>query len=253
MMAGWETYAQVFGIYGSMMVFFIIIGYKILKRRRSRLSLTCSMFYFLVAGAFLINIVYRVIGLHEVNIILNTMTFFLGCLGLLFLLLFNQILLKSEKVFTAKKQAAYIIGYLVLLSLYFVFMANGQVGFQYEDISTTEIYTLADDPQLQEDLGVPVWKWPFAIYGLIITQIVYGWTMYTGIKLRKKMGNTQFAKKYTYNLIGEMLFDVVPVGTILVNTINSELGRTILPLVSLMVIPAAILVYKGLKSEKKKE
>ena len=245
---------QVYVIYGLLMIFMGYLGYKIISRKRTRLSITCALFYLIIVIMFAFNMAYRGINDHRLNIILNTLTFTLGMFGLLFLFLFNQILLKSEKVFTLKKQMIVILIWIALLSVFFILMANGHVAFEYEDPVTGEVlgqYTLADTESVPavRDRGQPIWTWTFGIYGLVITQGLYILIYLTASRLKKKMGDSKYARKYTYNIIGCLIFDVLPIGATLSNVYGGAM-RTIYLAASLLVIPGAILVYKGLKTEK---
>jgi hypothetical protein len=238
---------QTFLINGTIMVMFILMGLKIVSRKRTRLSITLAMFFLVEASGLLVNVLYRVIDDYEFNIIGNKITIFLNSLGVINLLCFNLMLLKSEKVFTLNKQLMITIGYAIALGVLF-FIPEG-VEWAYESgRGLTGYNTRATDPL---DVGVPVWSLYFGLYGLIVSQISFVFIISSAIQLYRSMGgsNSKFGKKYISNIIGILLFDVILAGNFLFNTWNDPTGRLALLIVSITIIPGALMVYWGLKKD----
>ncbi|MHA1584459.1 MAG: hypothetical protein ACTSVU_08780 [Promethearchaeota archaeon] len=228
---------QTFLVNGSIMLLFLFFGFKILTRHFTRKTVTLSFVFIIPAIGLLINILYRIFNNSEFNIIGNIITIVMTCFGLGFLYSFDMMLSKSEKTYTLFKQIMTHLLYLVLLCGLF-FIPNG-VTWDY----TNNIR------------GVPVWSVYFCIYGLTFSQLMVFLILYFGLKLYSQMGGkkSKYSKKFINTIIGIILLDIVIVGNFIFNTLNEPLGRTILLILSVCIIPSAIFLYVGLKTEKKKQ
>ena len=71
----------------------------------------------------------------------------------------------------------------------------------------------------------------------------------TGLKLKKKMGDTKFGKKYILFIYGTLLFDIMPIGATLANLINTPTARLAYLVSTVLTIPGAWLIYVGLRQE----
>ena len=56
---------QVFGIFGFVAAFFFYLGYKLISRKKTRLSYTCASFYLISAFGLILNIIQRIIDKHD--------------------------------------------------------------------------------------------------------------------------------------------------------------------------------------------
>ena len=109
---------QVYLIQGLVFLFFVYLSILILKRDKKRLNRIFSGFYILISLGLLFNFIYaplRSDDLVSVIEILNFVTNYCLLLGPIFLVVFQLILLKSEKVITEKKQLIIILSYSVVL------------------------------------------------------------------------------------------------------------------------------------------
>ena len=134
-------------------------------------------------------------------------------------------------------------GYALVLAVIF-FIPEG-VDWAFENGIGKDAYLARD----VEDVGVPIYSTVFGVYMLIVSQIAFIFIIYSAIELKKSMGDTKFAKKYIFNIIGILLFDIILFGNIISNTVNDPGLRGAFLIISIVVIPAAFMVYFGLKKE----
>ncbi|MHA1745645.1 MAG: hypothetical protein ACTSWW_06570 [Promethearchaeota archaeon] len=241
---------QTFLINGTIMIMFAIFGGLIMKRKRTRQTITLSAVFLVPAFGLLINILYRAIDSYAFNIVGNVITIYLTSFGLIHLFMFNLMLLKSGKAFTTFRQLLYTTLYGVLLAgLFVIGLQYGGVEWEYDGVAGLAGYLGRVTEPLE--VGVPVWSVPFMIYGLVISQLGAFAVLYTGIKLYRQMGGkgSKYSKKFIRSIAGVILMDVVVVGNFIFNTLNTGLGRTILLVMSICIIPAGFFLYFGLRQK----
>ena len=237
---------QVFLIYGVIFILFTFLGIKALIRKRTRVSITLSLVFLIPALGILANILYRAIDSYEFNLIGNVITITLSCLGLINIYFFMAIISDSQMGFSLGKQVGIFVIYAALLSVLF-FIPKG-VEFEYNGVPGIEGFNARSLDPL--DLGVPVWSTPFFLYGLILSQLVVGILIVTVAKQYRQFGGNIYGKKYIRTILGMILMDMAIVGSFVFNWLNTPLGRQINLFVGICIIPAAILLYLGLKEEK---
>ena len=237
---------QVYVIYGIIFLLFVVLGIKALIRKRTRVSITLSLVFLIPAVGILTNILYRALDSYEFNLIGNKITIVLSCLGLINIYFFMAIINDSQLAFTLRKQTLLFLGYAVLLSV--LFFIPDAVEFEYGGVAGIAGYDARSMDPL--DLGVPVWTTAFFLYGLILSQFVVGFLIFTAVKQYQRFGGNIYGKKYLRTILGMILMDAVIVGSFVFNWLNTPLGRTINLYIGICIIPAAILLYLGLKEEK---
>ncbi|MHA1745478.1 MAG: hypothetical protein ACTSWW_05735 [Promethearchaeota archaeon] len=237
---------QVYVIYGIIFFLFATLGIKALIRKRTRVSITLSLVFLIPAVGILTNILYRAIDTYEFNLIGNKITIVLSCLGLINIYFFMAIINDSQLAFSLNKQSLMFLGYAVLLSV--LFFIPDAVEFEYGGVAGIAGYDARSMDPL--DLGVPVWTTTFFLYGLILSQLVVGFIIFTAVKQYQRFGGNIYGKKYLRTIVGMILMDAVIVGSFVFNWLNTPLGRQINLYVGICIIPAAILLYLGLKEEK---
>lgn len=243
---------QNFLINGTVLITFLILGILIIKRKRNRLTWTLASFFFLTAIGIVFNITYRLLDDYNANLILNPLVVYFSCISLVSLFSFNQILLKSEQVFDSKKEIMiYVIVFIILLLS--MFIPNG-VEWQYviNIKDDTALGLAAFQNRYEGDIGVPVWDPLFGIFFIVISQIIMAMIINSTVQLNKKMGDPAFRKKYIMSVIGMLLNDIVLLGNFISNTLNDPGIRSALLMVSLVIFPAAFLMFYGLGSSKNK-
>ncbi|MHA1619439.1 MAG: hypothetical protein ACTSVZ_09160, partial [Promethearchaeota archaeon] len=215
---------QVFLIYGLIFILFVYLGMRALLRKRNRISITLSMVFLIPALGILTNILYRAIDTYEFNLIGNKLTISLSCLGLIFIYFFSRIITDSQKAFPLQKQIIIFIIYATLLSVLF-FIPNA-VEFEYDTGLGIDGYNSRSLDPL--DLGVPVWSTAFFLYGLILSQAIIAFMIFTGVKQYQSIGKgSVYGRKYIQTLIGMILMDIVIVGSFVFNYVNTPIGRQI--------------------------
>ncbi|MHA1777834.1 MAG: hypothetical protein ACTSWC_13790 [Promethearchaeota archaeon] len=220
-----------------------------LIRSRNRISITLSMVFIIPAIGILFNILYRTIDDYYFNLIGNKLTIYLSSLALINIYFFAKIIQKSQVGFPLSRQMTIFLIYAALLAVLFV-IPDG-VEFEYEGgIKGIEGYNSRSLDPL--DLGVPVFSTAFFLYGIILSQTVVIVLIFNGVKQYKEIGkSSKFGKKYIMVLSGMILMDIVIVSSYLFNWLNKPIGRQISLYLGICIIPAAILLYLGLKQEKK--
>ncbi|TFF90021.1 MAG: hypothetical protein EU548_05160, partial [Promethearchaeota archaeon] len=144
---------QIFVVLPITGLFFLYLIIKILRKNHSRLNISLSLLYILTGLGILLNLIYSLIRNDIIVVVLNFITNFSTCFGLIFLFSTNQIMLKSEIIFTKTKQALIVTFYGILLFLMIIFYPFGG-GVTINESTDWK----------------PVWNFPIFIYlTLVIT------------------------------------------------------------------------------------
>ena len=114
----------VYGAQGILFAFLLFLAYKILKRDRKRLNIIFSLYYLFIVIGVLINFVYAPLEEDTLVRILNFLTNFFIFGASIFLVVFELILLKSEKFITLPKQLLIVLVYetAMFCMIFFVFV-----------------------------------------------------------------------------------------------------------------------------------
>jgi hypothetical protein len=215
---------------GGIAAVFLIIAYLILKRDKKRLNVIFSGVYISSSFGLLLNFIYFPITDEAVVLILNFFTNYFIAFGLIFLPLFDLILLKSEKIITTTKQLAIILGYAVLLLFMITFLVIPGAGV---DISA-------------ETGWRPVYSLPFYLYIMITISIPILSTIYLSLKINKKFEDDLLKKKWKYFLIGVIELFIFAYAIFTSNYLNISLFRTIIGVIGLILtISGGYLCYYG--------
>lgn len=108
------TFPRIITIYvaqGLVAAWFSYLAYKILKRDRKRLNVIFAGFYLSSVVGLVINFIYGPLDNPDIVRIFNYLTMFGIFYSPIFLIMFDLILLKSEKVITTLKQVLLFIGF----------------------------------------------------------------------------------------------------------------------------------------------
>ena len=215
-----SRFIQVFVVQGIVGLFYLFIGYKIIRRETKGINFILSNFYFFVGIGAIINIIYVNIFNETITLFLHFTTYYLFCLSLIFLFIFVLILIKSDKIITVKKQFAIFTIYALLLIV---------------------LWLIPDGMRLNEVSWKPEWSWPFFIYSIVIcTSIAIGPTIYISFKIYRSFQKDILKKKWKYFLIGIFGYFFLYYGTSLSNTLADPTFRLIW---SIMSLPALINIY----------
>jgi hypothetical protein len=228
-----ESPMRIITIYvAQMLVFlvFIYLAYKILKRDRKRLNLIFSGFYISAAIGIFFNFIYGPIANLDVVLILNYITNFGVFYSPIFFLVFNLILLKSEKVINTTKQFLILFGFglYMFCSLFFVLAGP-----------TWGVYFNAD--------WAPVWALPFFLY-LTIGETIFaiGPILYFSFQIYNKFEDEQLKKKWKYFIFGVCSMIIFMYGIFFSNFLNISLVRTLLGVLGvILAVIGGYLMYTG--------
>ncbi len=181
--------------------------------------------FFLVAGSgLMLNVIYSSLNNEEVIRFLNILTIFLVTWSVSFLLAGIASINYSNKVLTDRIKI-FIVG----------------VAF----IGILPLFFIPDGVDLLPPDFTPYWNSTFTIYSLILSQALFWTTFGIGYKAYRNFQETEIKKKFLKLLVGLIFFDYILVQNALIN--SGVLPRAlIVTLLSLLVIPAALLVYVGI-------
>jgi len=209
-------------------IYFLIITALILRRSTKNLNQIFSMFFISVAIGTVINVIYAPLTNSVLVKFLNIFTYFMFCLAMVFLLIFNLMLLKSEKVINPRKQVIIVIIWaLILLGLFFIGMLSGVSIDEKTDWK-------------------PVWDLPFFLYGIIVCSIfMIIPTIFTSIQIYKDFEDEEIKKKWMFFLIGISFYYFMWAGTTISNFLAKDLIRSVWGIIALIAFLAIYAMYYG--------
>ncbi len=213
-------------------IFLIFIAYKIIKRDRKRLNLIFSGTYISAAIGLIINMIYGPIANEDVVLILNYLTNFGIFYSPIFLVVFDLILLKSEKVITTLKQFAILIGYGIVMFCMIFFVLTEDWGV-----------SINEDTEWS-----PVWELPFFLYLVIVESIAVGPLLYLSFQIYQKFEDDQLKKKWKYFIFGFCAFIIFMYAIFFSNLLGQKIPeiRTLMGGIGLILaIAGGYLMYNG--------
>jgi len=218
----------VYGAQGFMCAFFLFLAFKILKRDRKRLNVIFSGFYISPAIGFIINFIYAPLTEGSVVLMLNFLTNFFIFYSSIFIVVFNLILLKSEKAITSKKQLTILILYGIAM-----FSMIGFLFFPGFGVTFNENWS-------------PIWSFPFFLYVVVIETIGIFTALYLSFQIYKKFEDELIKKKWKFFIFGLCSILIFLYGIFISNTLNIDIFRTIIGVVGLILaLLGAYLMYYG--------
>jgi hypothetical protein len=221
---------------GLVFAFFAFLAYKILKRDRKRLNVIFSGFYLSPVIGFFINFIYGPITDVDTVIFLNFLTNFFIFYAPIFLVVFNLILLKSEKVIVKSKQLMILIGYAILMfcMIFFLFIP----GWGVEIASPT---------------WSPHWMLPFFIYLVIVESLAVIPSLLLALKIYKKFEDEILKKKWKFFIYGFCALIIFMYGIFVSNFLDIPTFRTIMGLIGLILaIAGGYMLYTGVGKQLEK-
>lgn len=221
---------------GLVCVFFIFLAYKILKRDRKRLNIIFAGFYISPVIGFIVNFIYGPLTDETLVLALNFITNFGIYYSPIFIVVFDLILLKSEKVINTKKQLAILILYgTALFSMIFLVFVPG-IGVKMTLGATGE----APD-------WSPQWMLPFFLYVVIIESFfAVGPSLYFSFKIYKKFEDEELRKKWKLFIIGFICLIIFMYGIAISNYLDNSTFRLVMGATGLILaIASGYLIYTG--------
>ena len=217
---------------GFICFFFIFLAYKILKRDRKRLNIIFSGFYLSAAFGLFMNFIYAPLDPLEfepVILFMNYITNFGIFYSIIFLVVFDLILLKSEKVVTLKKQLVILITYAIAMFCMILFVYVEELGISID----TESWS-------------PHWMPAFFLYLLIIESIPTGLFFYFSFQIYKKFEDEQLRKKWKFFIFGATALIIFMYGIFVSNFLNDSTFRLVMGAIGLILaIAGGYLMYNG--------
>ena len=225
----------VYLVQGLLFAFFLFLAIKILKRDRKRLNIIFSGFYLSAAIGLLVNFIYAPLedpAFETAVLILNYITNFGTFYAPIFLIVFNLILLKSEKIINTTKQVLVLIIYGIAMfsMIFFIFVPGFGV-------------TLSKDPLTY---WTPVWSTPFFIYLLIIESLAVVPLLYLSLQIYSKFEDANLKKKWRLFLYGLGALIIFMYGIFVSNWLNNTDFRLIMGITGLILaVVGGYLMYSG--------
>lgn len=215
---------------GVMCFYFAFLAYKILKRDRKRLNLIFTGFYISNIVSLCINFIYAPITDANIVLIMHSITTFFAFYSPIFILVFELMVLKPEKLITPKKQSEILIGYGVVLSCMAIFLSIEGWGVEIGPPDWT-----------------PHWMIPFFLYLVAIVSVcVVGPSFFISYKIYKKFEDIQLKRKWKYFILGLGAFYACAYGIFISNFLDIPIFRTIIGIIDLiLIISGAYLMYNG--------
>jgi len=215
---------------GFMCLFFLFLAFKILRRDRKRLNVIFSGFYISSAIGLIINFIYAPLTDESVVLMLNFLTNFFIFYSPIFIVVFELILLKSEKVISTSKQLIILIIYGIAMFCMILFLFTPDFGV-----------TLNAGTDWS-----PVWSVPFFLYVVVIETIGILPALYLSFQIYKKFEDEILKKKWKFFIFGFCALAIFMYGIFISNTLNIPTFRTIIGVVGLMLaLLGASLMYYG--------
>ncbi|TXT65318.1 MAG: conserved membrane protein of unknown function [Promethearchaeota archaeon] len=231
-----ERILQVFIVQGLIMIFFLYISYLIVKRGKKRLNIIFSIAYLCIALGLLINIIYAIVLYEPITTVLAYVTHYFLAIGPVFLLLFNLIVLKSEKIVSKPIQNIMILVYgIIFTSIFFFIPFNG--------ITINSLTNWRS-----------VWTLEFYIYFLtIITLLTTIPNFYSSFRVYFSFENPELEKKWRFFLIGLVGLYSYMYGAFTANYINIPTFRLVMGILGLSIAVFLYLMYYGVGRQLEEE
>lgn len=218
----------VFVAQGLVFAFFLFLAIKILKRDTKRLNIIFSAFYISALIGSFINFIYVFLTDIPTILILNFITNFCIFYSPIFLLVFNLILLKSEKVITTSKQLIILIVYGIAMFCMIIFLFTPTPG-------VTLNVTLS-----------PVWSIEFFIYVLIVESVLIIPLLYLSFQIYRKFEDVNLKKKWKFFIFGLCTLIIFMYGIFVSNTLDEATFRMIISGIGVILgLAGGYLMYFG--------
>ncbi len=225
----WPRLIIVFFSQGFAAIVFVVLAFKIIKRKRDRSTVTLFFFYFILSIGLIFNILFVMFTYTNNELLLRTLyilsAFFIA-FSFTFNLVFINIILKLKDEFTIRKMAVIIGVYgTIVLSLYLI-----PEGVTF-DSNWTPTYDLL----------------LFVLMYVFLTVFITVPTTYYSARLYKLFKARNLKDRFRLYLIGIILMIAAMYGGIFFIATYNQIFKTIYSIFAFfMEIAAGLLVYYGL-------
>ncbi len=216
---------------GVILVAFLYLAIKILLRDRKRLNVIFAGLYISPAIGVLINFLYAPMTDEFLVSILNFFTNFGFFYAPIFIVVFDLILLKSEKIISTSKQ-------LIILMIYGIAMF-GMIFFLFIPGFGVTIN--------QGTSWSPVWSLPFFLYVVLVETIgALIPSLYLSFQIYKKFEDEQLKRKWRFFIFGFIALMVFMYAIFISNYLGDPTVRLLIGVIGLILaILGGFLMYFG--------
>ncbi|MFX1311800.1 MAG: hypothetical protein ACFFHD_04185 [Promethearchaeota archaeon] len=218
---------------GFICIWFAYLAYRILKRDRKRINFIFAGFYLSAVVGLFFNFIYAPLTNENIVRVLNYLTNFGIFYSPIFLVVFELILLKSEKFINTFKQLLILIGFGFFMFSMIFFVLTDDWGVKLN--ADTE--------------WSPEWSLAFFLY-LIIGESLFAIVplLYLSIKIYNKFEDEQLKRKWKYFIFGFCALSIFMYGIFLSNFLASyDLNiRLVMGVIGLLcAFSGGYLMYSG--------
>ena len=216
---------------GVIVFFFLYIALRILLRDRKRLNVIFAGLYISPVIGVLLNFIYAPLTDEAIVLAMNFLTNFTSIYAPIFIVVFDLILLKSEKIISTGKQLAILIGYGVAVLCMGIFLLFPGYGVTI-NLGTN---------------WTPVWSFPFFIYVVVVlTSFATIPAFYFSIKIYQKFEDASLKKKWRFFIYGYIALMTFMYAIFISNTLNNTTFRLIAGVAGLILaLLGGFLMYYG--------
>jgi len=224
-------FLTVYIVQGVVLAVFLYLAIRILLRDRKRLNLMFAGLYISPAVGVLMNFIYAPLTDESIVLLLNFLANFGAIYSPIFIVVFDLILLKSEKIISTSKQLAILIAYGIVVLGMGIFLLIP--GFGVTINAGTN--------------WAPVWSIPIFVYVvLILTCFATIPALYLSIKIYQKFEDEQLKKKWKFFIYGFIALVTFMYLIFISNTLADATFRLILPGIGIILaILGGLLMYYG--------
>jgi len=221
----------VYGAQGVILVVFFYLAIRILLRDRKRLNVIFAGLYLSPAIGILFNWIYAPLTDVPIVQLFNFFTNFGTIYAPIFIVVFDLILLKSEKIISTSKQLAILIAYAIVLLCMGIFLLFPGYGVVINDTTN----------------WTPVWSIPFFVYVvLVLTCCATIPALYFSIKIYQKFEDEELKKRWKFFIYGFIALMTFMYAIFVSNTLANADFRLIIGVIGiLLALLGAFLMYFG--------
>ncbi len=215
---------------GVILAVFLYLAIRILLRDRKRLNIMFAGLYISPAIGVLINFIYAPLTDVSIVLLLNFFTNFGAIYAPIFVVVFDLILLKSEKIISTSKQLAILIAYGIVVLCMGIFLLIPGFGVTIGPPNWT-----------------PVWSFPIFVYVvLVLTCCATIPALYFSIKIYQKFEDEILKKKWKFFIYGFIALMTFMYLIFISNTLDNATFRLVLAGTGIILaILGGLLMYYG--------
>jgi len=215
-------------------ILFLFIAVLILRRSTKNLNQIFSMFFITIAISTITNIVYASLQDPIIVIILHILTYYLFSWAMVYLLMFNLLILRPIRGLNQITQVLLISVWAFILAGLFPIGINGGII-----INTTPGWK-------------PVWNISFLLYGIIFCSfLMIIPSIYTSIKIYNRFENRELKKRWKFFIIGIFFYYLIWGVNSITNFLANEIIRTLWGIIIFFSFSAIYILYYGVAKQLK--